>query len=124
MPDRGHPSGVNFGSHGALKQADGDHDTVASFETLQNPLEAAESAILDPHPLTGLQVRPRFAAETGIHERAESSNFALVHRNRSFGNPNDGDETRCFKDGKSVLRVESAKEIAGEQGKLQLLDSI
>jgi hypothetical protein len=68
--DRGHPSAVNLGCHGALKHAHGDHESVAPFEVLQDPLESTKSTAFDPYSLADLDVRPRLAGEVGSYQSA------------------------------------------------------
>jgi hypothetical protein len=97
---------------------------VTPFETLQDSLESTKSAVLDPYSLADLDVRPRLAGEARTYQSTNSRYLGLVDRDRVFGYSDDGNEARCLQDWKSVLRIESAEEVAREQRKFYFLDSI
>ena len=124
LAEGAHPGTVNFDSDRALEKCYRQNEAVAPFEIQQDSLYPTKSSIIDCHSFSDLQERPRLAGESGCNKGLDGSDFGLVNWDWGFAYPDDQKNPRCGENGKPILHVESAKQIAGKERSFNFLDPV
>src|SRR2546422_10511697 len=94
------------------------------FRSQQNSLQPAKRSVFDSHSLTDSQERPRSARDPGSNSSLNGGNFGVVNGDRTFAYSDNRNNPGCRQNGEPVLQVEPAKDITGEERKLNFLNSV
>jgi len=119
-----YPGIVHFNGNRALEEGHRQHEATLPFEVQQDSLEPAKGSVFDSHSLTDSQERPRSARDPGSNSSLNGGNFGVVNGDRTFAYSDNRNNPGCRKNGEPVLQVEPAKDITGEERKLNFLNSV
>jgi hypothetical protein len=101
----------------------GEHEALAALFEHDLPFEANQRAELDAHRIADAQVGPGESGELRLDYSADGGDFALVNRLRHAAAGNDMFDAPGGEHGKTVVDIEAAEQIAGEERSIYFLNT-
>jgi hypothetical protein len=121
---RTYKCGINLNGYRTPEQGDGENKPVIPLEFHEYPFDPAQRARFDSNVVTYFQKRPRLVRHSQGYQGPDCMDLRFIDRHRYPVVPDDLRDTRSLENGKSILWIEPAKEVAGEEGSSHFLDSI